>query len=151
MKANEQFFSDMLATHKSYVLVCSTPIGFPLQMLLHTYVVAIQGGEIHRYEVFKKWGEPIPQNGCVYKDLFPVWVGNRVFIGFLEKLFGKKRWSCTLHAQFEVDISDIKNIYLLYPHPHQYKYWSLNSNTYTSWLLKEMGISYGLPLLAWGK
>lgn len=150
MEINEQFFIGMAATKKDYILVCSTPVGFPLQMFLHTYIVAIQSGEIHRYEVFKKWGERVPECGCVYKDLFPAWVGNRVFIGFLEKLFGKKRWGCTLHAQFEIDVPNIEHIHLRYAHRHQYKYLSQNSNTYTSWLLKEMGLVYRLPFWAWG-
>jgi hypothetical protein len=106
---------------------------------------------VHRYEVFRKWGEPMPVSGCVYKDLFKPWEGNRMFVGFLAKIFGSGRFNARVIASFDVAADEIESIYAEYPYRYHYRYLGPNSNTYTSWLLGQLGIFYILPRSAWGR
>lgn len=158
MILDESFFNKISDEKKDCIFVCSTLVSFPLNMLLHTYIVTSHSGEINRYEVFRKWGEQESQEGCVYKNLFPAWVGNRAFVGIMAKIFGTSRFSSTLIKAFDSDthniaslVLKINEIYLNYPGRYSYRYISPNSNTYTQWLLNEIGLNYQLLRMALGR
>lgn len=156
MIANKKFFEKLQQEKVNCILICTSRVTFPLSLFLHVYIVTCLNGEIHRYEVFRKWGESNPPNGFLYKDLFPAWEGNRVFVGPLAFL-GTQLFTCKLLHRFDATeydipklIQKIEETYLEYPYRNVYHYLSPNSNTFAQWLLKQTGLDYRLPPLAFG-
>jgi hypothetical protein len=154
MQLSETYIETIRKEGNNKILVCTTPVSIPLPMFRHTFVVVFSKGEVYRYEVFRKWGEPMPKHGVVCKDAFAPWEGNSVFLGILKRLFGAHRFSVRVLQELDVDdntIQTIQRIYSTYPKRHFYRYWGPNSNTFTQWLLHQVQISYVLPWNAIGK
>jgi hypothetical protein len=151
MELTKAYIDSILMRKESKILVCTTPVSVPLCVFVHTFLVVIHEGEVHRYEVFRFWGERQPQRGVVYKDLFKPWEGNSVFVSILQRLCHGCRFKVCILAEFSEGAECILREYSNYPFSHHYKYWGPNSNTFTAWLLKKAGIAYSLPRRAIGR
>ena len=150
MNVDEAFFKEAA----DGIYICATQVSVPLHFCIHTYIVTVLHGESNRYEVYREYGTERP-DGHVYKNLMWPWVGNHVFAKTTGNAPGKRFGVQVLQSYTdEVEILElihkIDRIYLEYPDKHRYNYFAPNSNSFTQWLLGELGLIYKLPLTAWG-
>lgn len=149
------------STSSYIVRVYATPMSFPLNFTLHTWVEISYDSEIQRYDL---WGYPglekEPANGYVYVDIFPNHLGTTLSpfanvnnlskrqVGkVVSEIYGET--GSVAHTTYTA----IKNHALNYPYAHTYNMvLGPNCNTYTQWLLDlTPGTPLRLPRNAWGK
>jgi hypothetical protein len=150
--ADQHFFE----TAPDGLYVCYTPISFPMNFFIHTYIVAKVDGEINRYDMYRE-GDGSREDGYVFKNILPAWEGCHVFYKRSANDPGRL-FTCKVLAAYTMDeqpnidtvTQQLESIYTQYPRKHQYHYMGPNSNSYTKWLLQELRIDLELPFAAWG-
>lgn len=143
------------------VRVYATPMSFPFNFTIHTWIEISNGVQAERYDL---WGYPglhkTPAQGYIYKDIFPNHLGTTLSpfanVNNLTKRQAGKVIS-EIHGETgsvaHTTYTAIKNHALNYPYANLYNMvLGPNCNTYTQWLLNLIpGTSLGLPWNAWGK
>lgn len=143
------------------VKLYATPMSFPFNFTVHTWVEISDSNTLERYEF---WGYPglsiEPINGYIYRNIFPDHLGTtwspianpnnlakRQIGRVLEELTGE-----TDSLAHKLHIA-IQNEAINYPYVHTYNMViGPNCNTYTAWLLNLVpNTKLTLPWYAWGK
>jgi hypothetical protein len=143
------------------VTVYATPMSFPFNFTVHTWIEIGDGNTTDRYDL---WGYPglttTPVHGYIYKNLFPNHLGTTLSpfasVNTLEK---RQIGKVLINLSGDIDsiaarhYTAIKTHVLTYPHAHTYHMiFGPNCNTFTEWLLKLVPeANLGLPWYAWGK
>jgi hypothetical protein len=153
----------MLPNPSQYIVrVYATPMSFPLNFTVHTWVEISHENQTERYDL---WGYPglkttSEKKGYLYKNIFPDHLGTT-----LSPLGGSntpaRRQTGTVileitsqhHSAAKTLYEKIAQHAFAYPHYALYRMiLGPNCNTYTQWLLDlvpEAGLH--LPWYAWGK
>jgi hypothetical protein len=143
------------------VAVYATPMSFPFNFTVHTWVEISDGVLTDRYDL---WGYPgltaTPVHGYIYKNLFPNHLGTTLSpfasVNALKKrqtgkvLISTSGEAGSLAAQLYTAIT---TQILTYPYAHTYHMiLGPNCNTFTEWLLRLVPeVNLTLPWYAWGK
>jgi len=144
------------------VMVYTTPMSFPLNFSVHSWVEIVKNKVIERYDF---WAYPglktaADNHGYLYKNIFPDHLGT-TFSPFADIHALQGRQVGTI--LFEISGDENSIAYKLYAKIHTQAFlyplydtynmiFGSNCNTYTQWLLHlvpEAGLS--LPWYAWGK
>ncbi|MFM2423680.1 MAG: hypothetical protein RLZZ70_65 [Candidatus Parcubacteria bacterium] len=147
---------------KTYtVSVYATPMSFPLNFTVHTWIEITDGRTIDRYDF---WGYPglttIPARGYIYKNLFPNHLGTTLSPFTDPNVTHKRQLGKIITAKSGGKGSVAEQLYqairqeaLNYPHAHKYNMiLGPNCNTYTNWLFNLVPeAKLQLPWYAWGK
>jgi hypothetical protein len=128
---------------KTYeVFILSSPLPFPFNFAVHTWVVTNRKGETNRWEVWQHKNAGPVSWGHVHKNLFPLFTGMNVFY-----ILTKKRFRSKIIYKMEGDegsqahklISFIENKAHVYSFRSKYRYVpGPNSNTFTQWIIDQM-------------
>ncbi len=144
------------------VSVYGTPMSFPLNVTLHTWIEVSDGSTIDRYDL---WGYPglrasTKRHGYIYHNVFPDHLGttfspfaevnslaNRQTGKVLIKVSGTH--GSNAHKLYQKITSEVWN----YPYYDKYNMiLGPNCNTFTAWLISlEKDTNLALPWRAWGK
>lgn len=143
------------------ICVYATPMSFPFNFTVHTWVEISHGIETERYDL---WGYPglhkTPARGYLYKNIFPNHLGTTLSpFANVNTLTKRQTGKVVSEINGEtgslahIVYSAIKLYALDYPYSHTYNMvLGPNCNTYTQWLLDLIpGTSLKLPWNAWGK
>tara|TARA_B100000508_G_scaffold75760_1_gene59040 strand:+ start:1573 stop:2043 length:471 start_codon:yes stop_codon:yes gene_type:complete len=145
------------------VSIYMTPMSFPLNFTVHTWV-ELEGpnDEHHRFDFwgYKGIREREIDHGYVYKDLFPDHLGT-TFSPFADPGSIEKRQHGKVYMSISGDVdSEAHTLYAVilghafdYPLKHDYNMvFGPNCNTFTQWLITRIPNSpLKLPFNAWGK
>ncbi len=148
-------------THNYCIQVYATPMSFPFNFTVHTWVEISYNNEIQRYDL---WGYPglkkEPARGYIYKDIFPNHLGTTLS-PFVNVNDLTKRQTGKVFSEINGETDSpahtlylaIKQQALHYPYAHTYNMiWGPNCNTFTQSLLSLLpDTKLTLPLNAWGK
>ncbi len=153
-RLTKEYF-DSLDPESSHVLVCATGAALPVSFIAHTYIVTVQGGVARRYDVIHHASQRATGKDYLYINYYKPWQGilrvykkNGKGEGARSHPYLAKKYSGEDAAQA---ISKIKEVYQNYPYKHTYRFWWPNCNTFTAWLLAEVGLDIKLPRTAIGK
>lgn len=141
-----------LNPNSQQVFLYSSPAHLPLSFAAHTWFVVNDRGTTSRWEiVFMK-----EQCSSSWSHLHKNFLSSLTEGLSVLPLVKKFRWKAKLLHTFNEDesarlIRVIENLPTNYPYKEKYRLWGPNSNTLTSWVLNEAGISRPLPLNAVGK
>ena len=133
--------------YKVFIVCC--PISFPINFAIHTWIVVWDGKNLKRFEVqhFKNdaYGNYIFEN-----HLMP-FEGYRIFFAGSKPKF-KSKILKTFTFNKSVENLNIKYLLDNYPHKDFYSLLGSNSNTFTSWVIKNILMEkYTLPWRAIGR
>lgn len=143
------------------VRVYATPMSFPLNFTVHTWIEISNGIQTERYDL---WGYPglhkTPTQGYIYKDIFPNHLGTTLSPFANVNNVSKRQTGKVVSEMYgetgtiaHTTYTAIKNHALNYQYAQTYNMLlGPNCNTYTQWLLDlTPGTSLKLPWNAWGK
>ncbi len=144
------------------VQVYATPMSFPLNFTIHSWVEITCNTHTTRYDF---WGYPglnsvSESHGFIYKNLFPKHLGT-TFSPFANandltrRQSGKVIASCSgaENSAAHRAYTTIASLAFTYPHRHTYHMiFGPNCNSYTAWLLTLVPETrLALPWYTWGK
>lgn len=137
------------------VFVLSSPLPFPFNFAVHTWIVTNKKGETNRWEVWQHKNAGTYSWGHVHKNLFLPLTGMNVFYILTKKRFQSK----LIHtmegkegSQAHKIIDFIETNAPAYLFKKKYRYFpGPNSNTFTQWIVDQMDIGIRLPWNAFGK
>lgn len=143
------------------VTVYATPMSFPFNFTIHTWVEISDGSTTDRYDL---WGYPglsaTPVHGYIYKNLFPDHLGTTLSPFASANTLNKRQTGKVLLSISGEEDSLAAKLYtaitkqlLSYPCAHTYNMiLGPNCNTFTEWLLELVPeAKLTLPWYAWGK
>ena len=138
------------------VFILSSPLPFPFNFAVHTWVVTNNKGKTNRWEVWQRKNAGAVSWEHVHNNLFALFTGMNVFY-----ILTKKRFQSTVIYKMKGDkgsqaqklISFIENKVSVYPFKKTYRYVpGPNSNTFTQWIINQMDAKeVKLPWNAFGK
>ncbi len=142
---------------KAYeVFILSSPLPFPFNFAVHTWVVTNKKGETNRWEVWQFKNAGAVSWGHVHKNLFQLFTGMNVFFILTKKRFRSKmiyKMAGADGSKAHQLISFIEIKAHEYPFRNKYRYVpGPNSNTFTQWIVDRMDEkAANLPGNAFGK
>ena len=134
------------------VCLYSTRLSFPFWFAKHTWFVIYESNKTERWEVHWHLNKQQPEYGYIFKNALPEKMSFEIF-----KYITKFRWKTVLiNTYTEKEAKAIKKTLRSstnsYKYKNFYKLKSPNSNTYTSWVLRQSGLDIKvLPKSAIGK
>lgn len=142
------------------VTVYATPMSFPFNFTVHTWIEISDGNTTDRYDL---WGYPgltaTPVHGYIYKNLFPDHLGTTLSPFAAVNTLKKRQTGRVLLFISGKEDSRAAQLYnaitiqlLTYPYAKSYSMiWGPNCNTFTQWLLRLVSeANLTLPWYAWG-
>lgn len=125
-------------TPESKVYILSCRAHFPFLFASHTWFVIERGGMTLRYEVLYRKNSSIKELGHLHMNSFGPFQGIPVF-SFTNKFFWRSRPLGEAHGALADKISDIiLGASTTYPYKDTYFALGPNSNTFASWVLKQV-------------
>ena len=157
---NESEFQKHLKIDTYQVLFMGSKMPFPLNMFIHTWVVTIENGVAHRYDVWAHKNRCESSRGYLHVDLYKPWVGVRKIFSKNADPDSPRSSSFLLYtlqggegSTAQAMVKYIAQSLDMYPYTGTYRYFpGPNSNTFTSWVLRNfLHVSFRLPWRAVGK
>lgn len=131
------------------ILFFSTPCSFPIWFARHSFIIINQKGKLTRLEVFHRRNS---DGSYIHINKLSATVGFPVFFGFKQWFFKPKLIARVFDKNCGKSkiIIDVVNKPSVYPFAFSYQFLGHNSNTFTRWVMQEIGVNLKLPWNCFG-